>query len=85
MIARNDSRGLVESLFLQLKARWVNGWRAYSLHQTKPVQLSMVAAIGVPIPATLLSNDPEAVGRFAAGHPRSIFKPVQGGAARPAR
>ncbi len=79
-IASNDSRGLFESLLIQLPARWVNGWRAYHLHQTKPVQLAIVARLGVPIPATLLSNDPAEVRDFAARHARCIFKPVQGGA-----
>jgi len=79
-IAGNDARGLFESLLIQLPARWVNGWRAFQLHQTKPVQLALVAALGVPIPATRLTNDPEAVREFVARHPQSIFKPVQGGA-----
>jgi hypothetical protein len=79
-IASNDARALFESLLIRLPARWVNGWRAFQLHQTKPVQLALVAALGVPVPATVLTNDPEAVREFAARHPRAIFKPVQGGA-----
>src|SRR5579885_1596885 len=79
-VAGNDARGLFESLLIRLPCRWVNGWRAFQLHQTKPVQLAMVAALGVPVPATLLANDPEAVRGFAARHPRCVFKPVQGGA-----
>lgn len=79
-IAVNDARGLFESLLIRMPARWVNGWRAYQLHQTKPVQLAIVAALGVPVPATLLTNDPEAVCAFAARYPLCIFKPVQGGA-----
>lgn len=79
-LAANDARGLFESLLIGLPARWVNGWTAYQLHQTKPVQLARVAALGVPVPATLLGNDPEAVRGFAARHPRCVFKPVQGGA-----
>lgn len=79
-IAANDARGLFESLLIEMPARWVNGWRAYQLHQTKPVQLARVAALGVDVPATLLGNDPDAVRQFAARHPRCIFKPVQGGA-----
>jgi hypothetical protein len=79
-LAANDARSLFESLLIALPARWVNGWNAYLLHQTKPVQLARVAALGVPVPATLLSNDPESVRAFAAQHPRCIFKPVQGGA-----
>lgn len=79
-LAGNDARSLFESLLIHLPARWVNGWSAYQLHQTKPVQLARVAALGVPTPATLLGNSPEAIRAFAAQHPRCIFKPVQGGA-----
>jgi glutathione synthase/RimK-type ligase-like ATP-grasp enzyme len=40
----------------------------------------MVAALGMSLPATTLTNDPDAVRAFAARHPRAIVKPVQGGA-----
>jgi hypothetical protein len=79
-VAANDARGLFETLLIRLPARWVNGWRGFQLHQTKPVQLALVAALGVSVPATLLANDPEAVREFAGQHPHCIFKPVQGGA-----
>jgi glutathione synthase/RimK-type ligase-like ATP-grasp enzyme len=80
MIAGNDARSLFESLLIHWKTRWVNGWAAFQLHQTKPAALAMVAALGVPVPRTLLGNDPEAVREFAARVPKVIFKPVQGGA-----
>ncbi len=57
-IARNDARGLFEAVLLRLPARWVNGWQAYQLHQTKPAQLAIVAQLGVPVPASLITNDP---------------------------
>jgi len=79
-IAQNDARSLFESLLVDLPARWVNGFRAFQMHQTKPVQLARVAAIGVRTPATLLTNDPQSVLDFTERHPRCIFKPVQGGA-----
>jgi hypothetical protein len=79
-IAGNDARGLFESLLLRLRARWVNGWSAYQLHQTKPVQLAMIAALGIGVPATVLTNDPSVVRAFVEKHQRCIFKPVQGGA-----
>jgi hypothetical protein len=79
-IARNDARSLLESLLIDLPVRWVNGWNAYQLHQTKAVAFQRVASLGVSVPATLLANDPQAVRDFAAAHPRCIFKPVQGGA-----
>jgi len=79
-VARNDARGLFETMLIRLPARWVNGWSAVRLHQTKPVQLAIVARLGAAIPRTIVANDPEAVVRFAQDHPRAIFKPVQVGA-----
>jgi hypothetical protein len=79
-VAENDARGLFESMLIHLPARWVNGWDAIQLHQTKPVQLAMVAKLGVPIPRSLITNAPQPLLRFAGRYPRSIFKPVQGGA-----
>ncbi|MGE3807014.1 MAG: RimK family alpha-L-glutamate ligase, partial [Gemmataceae bacterium] len=79
-IAANDARSLFDSLLIRLPTRWVNGWNAYQLHQTKPAALALVAALGVPVPATILGNEPEAVREFASQHPNCIFKPVQGGA-----
>jgi glutathione synthase/RimK-type ligase-like ATP-grasp enzyme len=78
-IAFNDSRSLFETLLIQLPARWINGWQAYQLHQTKPVQLARIAALGAKVPPTLLTNDAAELKRFAARHARLIFKPVQGG------
>ena len=46
---------------------------------TKPYQISLLHAAGLPVPATLWSNDPEAVRRFCAEH-EAIYKPVAGGA-----
>ena len=56
MIAENDSRSLLESILIWLPARWVNGWHAIQLHQTKPVQLAMIARLGVPIPRSVITN-----------------------------
>jgi glutathione synthase/RimK-type ligase-like ATP-grasp enzyme len=44
------------------------------------VQLALVAALGISVPQTLVTNDAEQVLQFAARHDRCIFKPVQGGA-----
>lgn len=79
-LATNDARGLFESWLLELPCRWVNGLRAFRLHQTKPAQLAIVSRLGVPIPRTLLTNDPAAVREFAAAGGGLLFKPVQGGA-----
>lgn len=83
-IAANDARSLVESLLLRMPCRWVNGFDAYRLHQTKPAALQMVAAMDLPaalaVPRTLWSNDADEIRQFVAMHDACIFKPVQGGA-----
>lgn len=79
-IAGNDARALFESFLIRLPARWVNGWKAFQSHQTKPVQLALAAELGLSVPATILTNDADAVCDFVARYPGSIFKPVQGGA-----
>jgi hypothetical protein len=79
-VAGNDARSLFESFLIRYPAKWVNGWDGFSLHQTKPAALAMVARLGVDVPRTLSGNDPEAVRAFVAREQRAIFKPVQGGA-----
>lgn len=79
-IAFNDSMSALRSLIQACPARWVNSWQAYQFHKEKPLQLSKVKQIGVAIPATLVSNDPEQVIEFAQSQKRVISKPVYGGA-----
>lgn len=79
-IAQNDARGLFESMLIRLPAHWVNSWRAYTLHQTKPAQLAMVTILGARVPDTLLTNSPQELRGFVERHEEAIFKPVQGGA-----
>lgn len=46
----------------------------------KPFQLALLAKAGLPVPATLWTNDPEQVRGFAVNR-RIAYKPVAGGAA----
>lgn len=46
---------------------------------TKPYQIALLQAAGLPVPVTLWSNDPEAVLRFCRER-EAIYKPVSGGA-----
>lgn len=78
-IAHNDARSLFESFLIHLPARWVNGWSAFQLHQTKPVQLARIAKLGIHVPATCWTNAADELLSFSSKHPRCIFKPVQGG------
>jgi glutathione synthase/RimK-type ligase-like ATP-grasp enzyme len=71
-------RGLVgrwEAMGVPLYNPLAADWRT-----PKPVQLTLLAHAGLPVPETLWTNDPEAVRRFAAGR-RVAYKPVEGGAA----
>jgi glutathione synthase/RimK-type ligase-like ATP-grasp enzyme len=79
-IAFNDSMSTLRSLIRACPARWINSWQAYQFHKEKPLQLSKVKQIGVPIPATLISNSPKHVREFVQVHKKVIFKPVYGGA-----
>jgi hypothetical protein len=79
-MAWNDTLGLLRSLLNLDSIHWVNSWFAYQFHQEKPRQLRVVNQLGIPIPPTLVSNDPIAVRQFAQSHAKVIFKPVYGGA-----
>ncbi len=78
-IAFNDSISLLRSVLQACPARWINSWQAYQFHKEKPLQLRSVQQLGIPIPATLISNDPAEILQFCANK-RTIFKPVYGGA-----
>jgi hypothetical protein len=79
-IALKDCESTLRSFIQGSSARWVNSWTAYQFHKEKPRQLARVHTLGVSIPATLISNDPEAVAAFASTYKNVIFKPVYGGA-----
>lgn len=78
-IAFQDTKSAVRSLFQACPARWVNSWQAYEFHQEKPLQLSLAQQLGVTIPATAITNDPQVVTEFAKSYEKVIFKPVYGG------
>ncbi len=79
-VAFNDSMSTMRSLMQACGTRWVNSWQAYQFHKEKPLQLSKAKQIGVTIPTTLISNDPQEVREFVEVHQKVIFKPVYGGA-----
>jgi hypothetical protein len=79
-VALNDSMSAVRTLMQACPARWINSWQAYQFHKEKPLQLSKAKQIGVKIPATLISNNPEQVREFVQSQNKVIFKPVYGGA-----
>jgi glutathione synthase/RimK-type ligase-like ATP-grasp enzyme len=79
-IAFNDAMSALRSLMQGTSIHWINSWQAYQFHKEKPLQLSKAKQIGINIPATLITNNPEAIAQFAKSYEKAIFKPVYGGA-----
>lgn len=49
------------------------------LQDRKPYQLELLSQMGLPIPETLFTTDPEEVTEFVENHDRVIYKPVTRG------
>lgn len=81
--AERERHALMTSAFRVLEARGahvVNPVSKFELHLMKPLQREMLASAGVRVPASLTTNDPQAVIRFADQHGGVIYKPLAGGA-----
>ena len=78
-IAMNDCMSTIRSFMQACPARWVNSWQAYQFHKEKPLQLHKVKQLGVTIPKTLISNNPQQVIDFVNTLEQAISKPVYGG------
>jgi glutathione synthase/RimK-type ligase-like ATP-grasp enzyme len=57
----------VEGFFASLKARFVNHPHLDRLASHKPLQLATAQAVGLAVPATLVTNDPRRARAFLAG------------------
>lgn len=82
LAALRERSDLVSSLVLRWEAAGVPIYNPLSAFPriTKPYQLALLAAAGLPVPVTSWTNDPDRVRRLAATGPL-IYKPVAGGAA----
>ncbi len=81
MVYRENSSALGSLFRMMPHVRWVNPVEAIEGHQYKPHQLALISQMGILIPDTLISNDPEAVKAFYEKHAgKVIYKPVRGGA-----
>lgn len=58
----------------------VNPPTAAGIGVLKPHQLFQLSRSGFPLPATLITNDPDEARRFIRSHDQVIFKPAMGGA-----
>lgn len=79
--AEAESRRAADALLSCLPCLVVNPPAAVAAHRQKPAQSAQARALGWSVPPTLVSNEPDAVRRFAAAHPEGVVvKPVGGGA-----
>lgn len=67
-------------LLSSLPIRLVNPVEAFDLHFLKPLQLEILRKAGIPVPETLVTNNPAEVIEFKKTIGHVIYKPVAGGA-----
>jgi len=56
-------------------AFWINPDNACAGARRKPYQLVTASELGVPIPDTLMSNDPNEIRSFCGSYPSVVYKP----------
>jgi ATP-grasp ribosomal peptide maturase len=66
-------RGLLATL------PWLNHPDDIRAAEHKPLQLATAGRVGLTVPATLLTNDPDEVRAFAKEHGPLVYKPLTGG------
>jgi len=74
-----ESRAALLGSLLSLDARWMSHPTAVWRAEFKPFQLSLAIKCGLPVPKTLITNDPSAVRSAFAGFDGMIVKPVRSG------
>lgn len=81
--AERERQSLLASVFRLLddqNIRIVNPIASFDLHYLKPLQLEILRREGIPVPETLVTNNPEELKEFKKKVKRAIYKPVAGGA-----
>lgn len=71
-----EARYGLGGLLASLPVRWCNHPAASADSSYKPRQLADFRAAGLDVPDTLLTNNADAVRRFAAEHSRIVCKPI---------
>lgn len=79
--AEDEARRALECTLRALPCPVINPPETIAAHRFKPLQTAQVAALGVPVPDTLISSSPAALRAFCAAHPDGVIvKPIGGGA-----
>lgn len=82
-VAERERHALITSALRTMEAagtHFVNPVSRFEVHLLKPLQRELLARAGVHVPASLTTNDPQAVRAFAEAHGEVIYKPLAGGA-----
>ncbi|UOZ07587.1 hypothetical protein [Amycolatopsis sp. WQ 127309] len=75
----DESADLLAGVFAcSPRAGWVNHPDAVAAASGKARQLRVAAQLGLPVPATVLTNDLTAVRNHGLAHPDSVAKPITG-------
>lgn len=69
-----ESRSCLLAFLARLGNRVINAPSRELMASKKPYQLAVAHEVGLRVPATLVSNDPDSVRRFSERHHRVIFK-----------
>ncbi|MFI5645412.1 ATP-grasp ribosomal peptide maturase [Kitasatospora sp. NPDC051705] len=77
--AQENRRGLNGVLGALPGCLYLSHPQAIARAEYKPTQLSLAARLGLPVPATLITNNPTEAKLFAAAQP-TIYKPLHAGA-----
>lgn len=74
--AYSECREAIEGMWAASPATWVNDPARDDAAHHKPFQLTMAAAVGLAIPRTLITNDPDEARKFIddIGADRTIYK-----------
>ena len=74
--AESETAQAVGGLLDSLPCRWVNPRAADDAAHRKPFQWTMARRLGIPVPRTLVTTDPDSARRFVAEAPGPVvFKP----------
>jgi hypothetical protein len=76
--ATREAQEALDGLWRTLPARWVNHPDNDARAECKPEQLRTARRLGLTVPATLITNDPDAASEFAAANP-IVCKPLYDG------
>lgn len=75
----HENRAAFLGSLLGLNGRWMSYPAAVWRAEFKPFQLSLAHALGIPIPPTVITNDPSMVRRAYAEFGQLIVKPTRSG------